>query len=81
MSPETALQEFLEVIRWSGGAELGKVLAALSIAAFIVWFAWIILAQLPRLQSGEITLQTLMAETGRALLVVLGVTAIVAFMF
>ena len=80
MSPEEALQQFTETLGWTSGTELAPALAAFSIVAYIVWFAWLIQAQLPRLRGGEITVQTLLAECGRALLVVLAVTAIAAFL-
>ena len=80
MKPDEALQQFTQVIGWTGGSELDAALAVLSITAYIVWFAWLVQAQLPRLRGGEITVQTLLAECARALLVVLAVTAITAFL-
>lgn len=80
MNQDNALQQFTQIIRWTSGTELDMALAVLSIAAYIVWFAWLIQAQMPRLRGGEISVRTLLGESGRALFVVIAVIAVVAFL-
>ena len=80
MDPAAALQTLHESLKWTGTVALSVVLAGLCIAAYIAWFTWIIQAQMVRLRNGDIEFQTLLTESGRALLVTLAVIATVAFL-
>ena len=71
------IQIIEQVLRWRGSAALSTVLASLAIVASLVWFAWICLAQLPRLRAGDITAQAMLAEDARAFVVVLATFATV----
>ena len=74
------IQIIEQVLGWRGSAALSTVLASLAIVASLVWFAWICLAQLPRLRAGDITVQTMLAEDARAFVVVIATFATVYFL-
>ncbi len=72
-----SVQIIEQALSWSGSTPLITTLAAIAIVASLVWFAWICLAQLPRLRAGDITAHAMLAEDARAFVVVLATFATV----
>ena len=80
MEVEAALKTLNDTLGWTGSATLSNTLAGLTASAYILWFAWITVSQMPRLRAGEQTVDVLLAEIGRALAVVFGLLAILFFL-
>ena len=59
---------------------LGQTIAAIMTAAFILWFAWIVMSQVSRLRGGELTVQQALGETARSLIVVIAAIALAVYL-
>ena len=80
MDQQQALKTLNTALGWTASAPLSEIIAGLFLATFILWWSWIIVSQLSRLRSGDVTVQNALGESARALIVVLAAIALVAYL-
>ena len=80
MDQQQALETLNIALGWTESAPLSEIIAGLFLATFILWWTWILVSQLSRLRSGDVTVQNALGESARALIIVLSAIALVAYL-
>ena len=80
MDQDEALRTLNTALGWTNSAPLSEIIAGIFLAAFILWWAWIVVSQLTRLRSGDVSVPIALGESARALIVVLAAIALVAYL-
>ena len=80
MDQDEALRTLNTALGWTDSAPLSEIIAGIFLATFILWWTWIIVSQLSRIRSGDVSVQNALGESARALIIVLSAIALVAYL-